>query len=506
MTRAGSASFTASMVRAGVACGAIAAAAAWAAPAPAPPADAAARLAGRALGDTPLERDLRELCDVIGGRPTGSAANERAVAWAAARFRDAGIEDVALEPFTVPALWLGGDAAASCVSPETFPIRIAAAPYSASTPAGPPLEARLVDGGSGAPADFERLGPAARGAVALVRTKEMATLADLFAEYMRDRAMMEAAEEAGLAGVLLTSTRPRGLLYRHPVGVAGRIAAVPAAVVSREHAHRLSRLMERGEVRVRLGLANATGGPYQARNVVAEIRGRERPEEIVVLGGHLDSWDLGTGAEDNGVNVALILDVARGMKALGPAPRRTVRFVLFNGEEQGMWGSRGYAEARAAEMPRHAAAVVFDIGSGRTGGFYLNGREELRRVVDAALAPVAGLGGFSHPIEPVDGTDNFDFLLWGVPNLVAAQEPGPYLPDYHAESDVVERVNVREARANAAIASALVWALAESPERPARTQTRAEVERLIRDFKLDEQMKAFGQWEDWEAGRRGSRP
>ena len=96
-----------------------------------------------------------------------------------------------------------------------------------------------------------------------------------------------------------------------------------------------------GEVRVRLDLPSRIGGPYQARNVVAEIRGRERPEEIVLIGAHLDSWDLGTGAEDNGVNAAMMIDIARSFKALGVVPRRTVRFVLFTGEEQGMLGSAG---------------------------------------------------------------------------------------------------------------------------------------------------------------------
>ena len=118
-------------------------------------------------------------------------------------------------------------------------------------------------------------------------------------------------------------------------------------------------------------------------------------------------------------------------------------------------------------------------------------------------SPVAGLGTFEHTVEAIDGTDNFDFLLSGVPNLVAAQDPPPYLPDYHAESDVFERVNAREARANAAIASAVVWALAEAPERPGKRQTRAEVEALLKETKLDEQMKSFGQWEDWAAGRTG---
>src|SRR6185295_7585011 len=113
------------------------------------------------------------------------------------------------------------------------------------------------------------------------------------------------------------------------------------------------------------------------------------------------------------------------------------------------------------------------------------------------------LAAGNHLAEAVDGTDNFDFLLSGVPNVVAAQDWDPYLPDYHAESDTFDKVDPREARANAAIASAVVWGLADAAERPAPRQSRAEVEKLLLDTKLTEQMKAFGQWDDWVAGRRG---
>ncbi len=171
-----------------------------------------------------------------------------------------------------------------------------------------------------------------------------------------------------------------------------------------------------------------------------------------------------------------------------------------------MWGSAGYVRRHAAELDRHVAVVIFDTGSGRTTGFYLNGREEMRKPVDEALSAVVGLAAFENSIEALDGTDNFDFLLSGVPNLVAAQEPAPYLPDYHAESDVFERVNGREAKANAAIASVLIWGLAENHARPTKRQMRAEVDQLLVRTKLDTQMKAFGQWEDWTGRRRGILP
>jgi Zn-dependent M28 family amino/carboxypeptidase len=315
--------------------------------------------------------------------------------------------------------------------------------------------------------------------------------------------MVEAARKAGVAALLLQSTRPHGLLYRHPLANANEAITVPAAMISREQAGRLARLAAHGPVRVRLRLTNKTGGAFESRNVVAEIRGRERPDEIVLLGAHLDSWDLGTGAEDNGANAAMVIEAARAIKALGLKPRRTLRFVLFTGEEQGMRGSAGYVQRHAREMDKHNAVVVFDMGTGRTSGFFLNGREELRKPLARALAGVAGLEASENPVDGIDGTDNFDFLLSGVPNLVANQDATPYLLPYHAESDTVDRVNVRELRANTALASSLVWWLAEDPERFGRRLTRDEVKKLLIDTKLDAQMKAFAQWDDFEAGKRG---
>ena len=456
------------------------------------------RLAARLLGDSPIAADLAELCDRIGGRPTGSPACQRAVDWAAARFRAAGLE-VKLEPFMVPALWLPEDAQADVIAPVPFPIRLAAAPYTPSVR----IEAAVLDAGDGGAADFERLGHKAKGAIVLIRSKEMKTFDDLFAEYLRNDGLLQAAKKHGVAALLLQSTRPRGLLYRHPMTGNGAMAGTPTAIISREHADRLARLIAAGGVRMKLNLRNRTGPAYQAMNVVAEIRGREKPDEVVLLGAHLDSWDLGTGAEDNGVNCAMVIDVARAFQQLGIRPRRTMRFVLFTGEEQGMWGSAGYVQRHRDELDRHVVTLIFDTGSGRTTGFFLSGREELRDFVNTSLNSVPNLSATRHLIDALDGTDNFDFMLAGVPNLVAIQDPSTYLPDYHAESDVFDRSNIREQKTTAAIASTLMYSFAESSERPARRQTRTEVERLLIETKIDRQMKAFGQWPDWISGKRG---
>ena len=465
------------------------------------PADPRAALKARAEGDTPLIADTFELCNRIGGRITGTTALDRAVTWGVEKFKALGIDSVDTESFGVPFLWLPGTVELAATAPVSFPIRGVAAPGTAST--GQPVEAKVVDVGEGLAADWAKAGTTTSGAIALVHSKEMKTFDDLFAEYMRAKPLLEAAAHAQVKGLLIQSTRPRGLLYQHPMVFARNPGTVPVALIAREQADRLAWLADRTEVRVRMDVVNRIGPSFDALNVVAEIKGKEKPEELVVLGAHLDSWALGTGAEDNGVNAALVIDVARAFHELNLQPRRTVRFALFTGEEQGMWGSAGYVERHKAELDRHAGVVIFDVGSGRTNGFALSGRPELRPGVARALALYPKMGPNAHTVEGFDGTDNFDFLLSGVPTYVADQDPAPYLPNYHAESDTPDKVNVKEARRNAGLAASLVWALANSPGAIPRRQTRSEVDALLVKTKLVEQMQGFDQWDDWKAGRRG---
>jgi len=449
-----------------------------------------------------LEKDLRVLTDEIGGRVTGSAGYEKALRWGVKAFERAGVDTVKLENYAVPAKWEAASISAAVVSPSEFPLRAVSLGLAPSTPG--PVTAAVVDVGEGRRADFERLGETARGAIALVHSKPMESFDDLFAEYMAGPETMQAAADQGVAALLFTSTRPRDLLYRHTI-TWGPIAPVPMAQLAREDGLRLARLFEAGAApRVTLDIRNRVGGPWEASNVVAEIRGAEVPEEIVLLGAHLDSWDLGTGALDNGVNCALVVDVARAIAA-GPRPRRTIRFVLFTSEETGLLGSLGYVRAHHDELDRHVAAVIHDIGDGKVTGYFVNGRPDLATGVKAAMAPAVRGGGGSVDEEALLGTDNFDFLLEGVPNLVANQETARYLADYHAESDTFDKVDLDLARANAAVAAVTVLGIANAPARLGPRQKRAEIAHILADarWKLDVQMKTYGIWADWESGKRG---
>jgi carboxypeptidase Q len=469
-------------------------------------ASTAARPAAALIGEVlsprnQMEENLRVLTDEIGGRVTGSPGYEAALQWGVEAFRRAGVDSAALESYDAPARWEAELARASVVSPYRFPLRVTSFALAPSTDGV--LTAKLFDAGAGHRADFEKAGAKAKGAIALVRTKPMKSFEDLFNEYLMGPEMVDSARARGVAAILFLSSRPRGLLYRHQVTLDGRISALPMAEVAREDGLRLARLLEKGrEMTVALEIKNRIGGPWRPQNVVAEIRGSEKPDEIVLLGAHLDSWELGTGAQDNGVNCALVVEAARAIAA-GPRPKRTIRFVLFTGEELGLLGSRGYVANHRGEMDRYVAAVIHDIGDGRISGYYDNGRPDLAAALAPILEPIASWGSNALSDEAILGTDNFDFLLEGVPNLIANQDPERYLPDYHAESDTFDKIDFREARWNAAIAAATVAGLANAPARVGSRQSRAEIAKVLDKSGLADQMRTWGLWSEWEAGKRG---
>ncbi len=447
-----------------------------------------------------MEPDLRRLTDEIGGRVTGSAGYERSLQWGIEAFKAAGVDSVKLETYPAPVQWEAVSASATVVAPTAFPLRVVSFGLAPSTPGA--VTAPLADGGFGTKADFDRLGAAGKGAIVLVRSHPMTSFDDLFAEYLAGPEMMQAAVAHGAAAILFVSTRPRDLLYRHTI-TWGPLAPISMAMVAREDGLRLGRLLQAGRsVRVRLDLQNKVGGPWQAANVVAEIRGSEKPGEIVLLGAHLDSWDLGTGALDNGVNCVLVTEVARAIAA-GPRPKRTIRFVLFTSEETGLLGSLGYVRAHRAELDRHVGVLIHDIGDGKVVGYFTDGRPALAAPMKAILAPVAAWGADTTNDEAILGTDNFDFLLEGVPNFVANQETSRYLADYHAESDTFDKVDLDAARRNAAVAAAAALGLANAPSRIGPRQNRGEVDELLKASKLDAQMKVYSIWGDWETGSRG---
>jgi carboxypeptidase Q len=485
-------------------------------------AQAAAKILPQVMGPSPMEENLRRLTDEIGGRVTGSPEMAKAIDWSLAAFRAAGIE-VHAETYTLPATWNEGDTKLTIVGPygtpsshvsdgktaltvETKSLRAVSEGWSPPSPPGG-IVARVLDLGYGTEDDFRRSGMI-KGAILLVHSDIGSTWADLFNEYLRPPDIIQKAIKAGAAAILWMSARERLLLYRHTNSLNGKIDKIPQAVVAREDAMRLARTIAAysGEVRVSFDMPNRIGGPIEQENVVGEIRGYEKPDEVVILGAHLDSWELGTGALDNGCNAAMVIEAARAIKATGLLPRRTIRFVLFSGEEQGTIGSYEYVKAHRAELDKVRAMITFDAGIGRVTGYSLGGRRDIEGGVREVLQPLESWGANNHTYDASFGTDNFDFLLEGVPTLVANQEEANYVPNYHAASDTLDKVDIRELKLHTALAALTAWGIADRTEPLGKRLSRGELDVLVKETGLDQQLKALGYWDAWQSGARGRKP
>lgn len=237
-----------------------------------------------------------------------------------------------------------------------------------------------------------------------------------------------------------------------------------SAACARAEDFAASRLRETGLVPIFEAYARPKGATSDAppRNLLADLGGREASRGIVLLAAHLDTVAVGAGAADDAVNVATLLAAARALKELSPAPRRTIRFAFFTGEEQRMAGSAAYVAAHGGEP--HALAVVFDLGSGRTKGFYMNGRkQEMRALFRRALAPDARWRALFGTYEIWAGCDALPFVEAGIPVLTAAQDDAGYAAVHHTAGDTVERLDFTSARRNAALAAALALGVANDP-------------------------------------------
>jgi len=468
-------------------------------------AEAAAKILPQVMGPSPMEENLRRLTDEVGGRVTGSPEMAKAVEWGVAAFRAAGV-DVHTEKYMLPVTWSEGETRLELLGPVKFPVRAISGGWSPGTPAGA-IEANVIDAGYGTEDDFAKVG-SIKGAILLVHSDIGSTWADLFNEYLRPPGIIDHAVKNGAVAILWMGARERKLLYRHTNSLTGEIDKLPQAIVAREDAMRLARTIAAypGKVRVRLNMPNKIGGPIEQENVVGEIRGYDKPDETVILAAHLDSWELGTGALDNGCNAALVIEAARAIKATGLVPHRTIRFVLFSGEEQGTIGSYEYVKAHRAELDKMRAMITYDSGIGRVTGYSLGGRRDTEVGLREVLRPLESWGANNHTYDASFGTDNFDFLLEGVPTLVANQEEANYLPNYHAASDTLDKVDIRELKLHAALAALTAWGIADRTEPLGKRLSRAELDILVKETGLDQQLKLLGYWDAWQSGARGRKP
>jgi carboxypeptidase Q len=468
-----------------------------------------------ALQPSPLQENLRRLTDEVGGRVPGTLGMQHAVQWGMQALTAAGADSVHTESFEIPYSWAeGATEMTATTSYQVNPTRVGGGTVLSSfrvravsvawAPALAPVKhVPVVDVGEGSEADFKKAGDVA-GKILLVHTVVLKTWADLFAEYTNAPPIIDRAVKAKAKAIAFMATREHDILYRHTNSGAGEIDRLPMVIVAREDGERMARLLSAGNlVWADLSIPNQIGDAVKASNVIGEIRGAEKPDEFVIVGAHLDSWELGTGALDNGCNAALVVDALRAIKASGLLPRRTIRFVLFSGEEQGLLGSRAYAYSHRAELDKAAGVVIYDSGTGKTTGFSVGGRSDILPTAKVLIAPLEQFDVNELKTDMEWGTDHFDFMLEGVPTFVADQVEANYLENYHAISDTYDKVDFAQLKKHVAEAAALSFELANLPEKIGPRLTHDQIEQTMRDTNSVEMFKSFGLWDDWVSGKRG---
>jgi carboxypeptidase Q len=420
----------------------------------------AGRLIERALISGEAWRRLAELTDTYGARLSGSENLARAIGWAAAAMEQDGLEHVRTEPVMVPR-WVRGREEGEIVDPPRHPIVLLGLGGSVSTPPGG-LEADVLVVESFD--DLHAKSQEARGRIVLFDVPF-----STYAETVPYRSgAARAAAQHGAVAALVRSVGPTGLRTPHTGSLQylPGVRPIPAAAIAAEDANRMARLAGRGQtVRVRLTLESRQDPDVESANVVAEIRGREKPDEIVLLGGHLDSWDVGTGASDDGVGCVVTWEALRLMKALGIRPRRTVRLVLFTNEENGFAGARAYADRYAtAPRERHVFALESDSGVFAPATLGFTGSAEARRIMTQVLDLLAPLG-FAD-LGPTGGGADIDPIAEaaGIPTMAYLGDPAEYFVIHHTAADTLERIAPEDVSRAAAAIAVIAYVMAEMPE------------------------------------------
>jgi len=428
------------------------------------PVGTAERIVGAALVDSRAWDKLAHLSDRIGHRLSGSLGLERAVAWTAAEFRRDGLERVWTDKVMVPH-WVRGHGSVRIMSPVEWDAPMLALGGSVGTPRGG-ITAGVVE-----VASFEEL-EAAAGSIAgkiVLYNRKMEPgwgVENGYGTVVKFRAHgASRAAKFGAVGMLLRSLGTAD--YRVPHTGALRYdkeaPKIPAAAIDAESALLIHRLLESGdEVRVHMDMGCRMLEDVESANVIAELQGREKPDEIVLIGAHLDSWDVGQGAHDDGAGCTVVMETMRILRRLDHAPRRTVRAVLFTNEENGLRGGKSYAERHGDE--RHVAAIEMDSGGFRPIGFGVSAGEGGVEMLREILRPLATIGA-NNVFEGGGGADIGPLRRRsGVPTISQRVEGAYYFDYHHSEADTLDKVNRADLDRNVAAMAVLAYGLAEAEE------------------------------------------
>jgi len=422
----------------------------------------ASKLIDAAMVDDGGMEKLSYLCDRIGNRLSGSVGLEKAIVWAAAQMNHDGLVNVATPRVKVPH-WVRGNESATVVEPVVKPLTMLGLGGSVATPKKG-ITAEVVPVGSFD--ELERKGKSGiEGKIVLFNVP--------YESYGRTvlyrTAGASRAARLGAVATLVRSITPVSLQSPHTGAVeyVDGAAKIPAAAVTIEDSLLIQRLVDAGNiVSVHLEMEARTLPDADSANVVGEIPGRERPEEVVVIGGHIDSWDVGAGAQDDGSGIITALEAAHLIHELGLRPRRTLRVVFWTNEENGGAGGVAYRQWVGDKVRNHVAAIEMDGGAEKPAGFGLTtpgdsmaalGRvREIGRLLDRIDAGSIQPGGGGADIAPL--------LRDGVPGLAVRTVATHYFDYHHSRADTVDKVKLEDLRGNIAAMAVMAYVLADMPE------------------------------------------
>jgi carboxypeptidase Q len=408
---------------------------------------------------------VRSLTDEVGPRLSGSPGNEAAIPWAVAALGAAGLTRVHAEPCAVPH-WERGAEEGEMIEPSRQPLSLTALGGSVGTPPGG-LEADVIEVPSLDAVDKLDPGVAAGKIVFIYVQMERTRDGSGYGAAVRPRGQGAIhAARVGAAGVLIRSvgTDTNRAPHTGAMHYDDHVPRIPAAALASPDADQLHRLLAQGKrVRVRLSLGARSLPDAVGASVVGDVEGSGAPGEIVLLGAHLDSWDLGKGALDDGAGCGIVIEAARQIARLAHHPRRTVRVVLFANEENGLRGAHAYAAAHAAELPLHMVGLEADLGAGRVYEARFLGSPSALPAFRAAAAAVAPLGIPVSDKAARSGSDLTPLMAEGVPIIELSQDASSYFDYHHSANDTLERVRRSDIDQAAAAFAAMAYAAADAP-------------------------------------------
>ena len=416
------------------------------------------RIIDAALKDSTAWNRLAEMTERFGNRLSGTAALEQTIDWVIARMKEDGLQNVRGEPAMVP-VWVRGEESAQMVRPRVQNLPMLGLGGSIATPPGGITADVLVVGSF---SDLTAKAAQASGKIVLYDVPFTN-----YGETVQYRARgAVAAAKVGAVGALVRSVTPYSQRTPHTGGMSydSTVRRIPAAAITVEDAEMIHRLVDRGErVRVTLEMSAKTLPDAPSRNVMGELVGSEKPDEIVVFGGHIDSWDVGRGAMDDGGGVVVAWEAVRLLKRLGLKPKRTIRVVGWTNEENGGRGGQAYRDAHRAEVDKHVLAIESDGGVFKPQGFSFTGSDaavdmlkQIALLLDRIDAGAMVKGGGGADIGPI--------MALGVPGLGLNVDGTKYFWYHHTEADTIDKLDPNEMARCVAAMAVMAYVAADMPE------------------------------------------